>query len=40
MALRDRLPKVAALFLSGALNGRRVWLIANRTYLMQALSLA
>ncbi len=34
VVLRDRLPKVAALFLSGQLNGRRVWLIANRTYLV------
>jgi hypothetical protein len=32
--LRDRLPKVAALFVSGALNGRRVWLIDQRTYLV------
>jgi hypothetical protein len=34
VTLRDRLPKVVALFLSGQLNGRRVWLIANRTYLV------
>ncbi|MDT5078135.1 MAG: hypothetical protein QOJ80_2772, partial [Mycobacterium sp.] len=32
--LRDRFPKVAALFLSGDVNARRVWLIANRTYLV------
>jgi hypothetical protein len=34
VALRDRLPKVAALFLSGELNGRRVWLIEQRTRLV------
>jgi Domain of unknown function (DUF222) len=34
VALRDRLPRVAALFVSGELTGRRVWLIANRTYLV------
>jgi hypothetical protein len=32
--LRDRFPKVAALFLLGDVNARRVWLIANRTYLV------
>jgi hypothetical protein len=32
--LRDRFPTVAALFLAGELNARRVWLIANRTYLV------
>lgn len=34
VTLRDRLPKVAALFLSGELNGRRVWLIDQRTRLI------
>ena len=34
VVLRDRLPKVAALFLSGDLNGRRVWLIDQRTHLI------
>jgi hypothetical protein len=34
VTLRDRLPKVAALFLSGALNGRRVWLIEQRARLV------
>ncbi len=34
VTLRDRLPKVGALFLSGALNGRRVWLIDQRTRLI------
>jgi hypothetical protein len=34
VALRDRLPKVAALFLSGELDGRRVWLIGQRTRLI------
>ena len=34
VVLRDRFPKVAALFLAGQLNARRVWLIANRTYLV------
>jgi hypothetical protein len=34
VTLRDRLPKVAALFLSGVLNGRRVWLIDQRTNLI------
>ena len=34
VALRDRLPKVAALFLSGELDGRRVWLIDQRTQLI------
>jgi hypothetical protein len=32
--LRDRLPKVAALFSSGQINARRVWLIDQRTYLV------
>ena len=34
VVLRDRFPKVAAAFLAGELNARRVWLIANRTYLV------
>jgi hypothetical protein len=34
VVLRDRFPKVAALFLAGDVNARRVWLIANRTYLV------
>ncbi len=34
VVLRDRFPTVAALFLAGELNARRVWLIANRTYLV------
>jgi hypothetical protein len=34
ITLRDRLPKVAALFLSGELNARRVWLIQQRTRLV------
>ena len=34
VTLRDRLPEVAALFLSGELNGRRVWLIDQRTRLI------
>jgi len=32
--LRDRFPAVAALFSTGALNARRVWLIAQRTRLV------
>lgn len=32
--LRDRFPKVGALFLAGELNARRVWLISDRTYLV------
>jgi hypothetical protein len=32
--LRDRVPKVGALFLAGELNARRVWLISDRTYLV------
>ena len=31
VALRDRLPRVGALFHAGVLNGRRVWLIEQRT---------
>ncbi|MDT5359079.1 MAG: hypothetical protein QOC69_841, partial [Mycobacterium sp.] len=34
LALRDRLPQVAALFAAGAVNGRRVWLIDQRTRLV------
>jgi hypothetical protein len=34
VVLRDRFPKVAALFLAGDVTARRVWLIANRTYLV------
>jgi hypothetical protein len=34
ITLRDRLPKVAALFLSGDLNARRVWLVQQRTRLV------
>jgi Domain of unknown function (DUF222) len=34
VTLRDRLPRVAALFLSGELNARRVWLIDQRTRLV------
>jgi hypothetical protein len=34
ITLRDRLPKVAALFLAGDLNARRVWLIDQRTRLV------
>jgi hypothetical protein len=33
--LRDRFPKVGALFLAGALDARRVSTIANRTDLVQ-----
>jgi hypothetical protein len=32
--LRDRFPRVNALFLKGELSARRVWLISNRTYLV------
>jgi hypothetical protein len=32
--LRDRFPKVGALFLAGELNARRIWLISDRTYLV------
>jgi hypothetical protein len=32
--LRDRFPKVGALFLAGELNARRVWLSSDRTYLV------
>jgi len=34
VTLRDRLPKVAALFLAGDVNARRVWLIDQRTRLV------
>ncbi|MDT5196055.1 MAG: hypothetical protein QOH20_2809, partial [Mycobacterium sp.] len=34
VTLRDRLPKVAALFAAGEVNGRRVWLIDQRTRLV------
>ena len=34
VALRDRFPKVAALFHQGLLNGRRVWRIERRTRLV------
>jgi Domain of unknown function (DUF222) len=34
ITLRDRLPKIFALFLFGAITARRVWLIANRTDLV------
>ncbi|MET4432976.1 DUF222 domain-containing protein [Mycolicibacterium sp. 624] len=33
--LRDRFPKVGAMFLSGAVDARRVAVIADRTYLVQ-----
>jgi len=33
--LRDRFPKVGALFLAGELNARRVWLSSDRTYLVK-----
>lgn len=33
--LRDRFPKVSAMFLAGAIDGRRVGVIADRTYLVQ-----
>jgi hypothetical protein len=33
--LRDRFPKVGAMFLSGTINSRRVGVIADRTYLVQ-----
>jgi uncharacterized protein DUF222 len=32
--LRDRFPLVNALFLTGGLNARRVWVISDRTYLV------
>ncbi len=32
--LRDRFPRVGALFLAGEITARRVWLLANRTYLV------
>jgi Domain of unknown function (DUF222) len=32
--LRDRFPKVGALFFAGEISARRVWLISNRTYLV------
>jgi len=32
--LRDRFPKVGALFLAGELNARRVWLSSDRTHLV------
>jgi hypothetical protein len=34
VTLRDRLPRVAALFTAGDLNARRVWLIDSRTQLV------
>jgi uncharacterized protein DUF222 len=34
VTLRDRLPKLAALFLAGDVNARRVWLIDQRTRLV------
>jgi hypothetical protein len=32
--LRDRFPRVGALFLAGELSARRVWIISDRTYLV------